>query len=104
VNEETDSMTGQTYSVPMTANQVDIIVGTNLVSSALPSNRYRVKRVIIHEDYSKLQGKDNSKNHNDVALLEIHGPIKFNKYVRALPIVPTGFDPQGKKKNEFWIF
>jgi hypothetical protein len=100
-DKETNSTTGKTYEVPKTANQLDIIVGTNLVSSALPSNRYRVKRVIIHKDYSKLQGKDNSKFYNDVALLEIAGPIKFNKYVRALPIAPSGFNPQGKKKNEY---
>jgi hypothetical protein len=100
VDEEDDLKTGKYWSVPKTANQIDIIVGTNLVSSALPSNRYRVKRVIIHEDYGKLKGKAN-KLYNDVALLEIARPIKFNKYVRALRIAPPGFKPQGKMKG-FW--
>jgi hypothetical protein len=84
----------------MTPNELDIIVGTNLRSYAIPSNRYRVKEVIVHPGYSGLKGNDHSKTYNDVAMLEIHGPIKFNKYVSALRIAPPGFNPQGKKKQE----
>jgi hypothetical protein len=99
VNEETNSTTGQKYSARLTPNQVDIIVGTNLASAALPSNLYRVEKVIVHPDYPFLKGHDNALARNDIALLKIHGPIKFNKYVSALRIAPSGFKPQGKKKH-----
>lgn len=97
VNSETN------YTVPMTADQVEILVGTNVASAGLPSKRYRVKRVIVHEDYSvllqnqdeeqKMRNAESKETYNDIALLEIDGPIKFNKYVRALRIAPKDFDP-----------
>jgi hypothetical protein len=101
VNKKTDS--GQTYSVPRAVNELDIIVGTNLVSSALPSssNMYKIKRVIVHKDYTGLKGGDSTLIRNDIALLETDAPIKFNKYVRALRIAPPYFNPMGKMK-EFW--
>jgi hypothetical protein len=103
VNKKVNAETN--YTVPMTADQVEILVGTNVASAGLPSKRYRVKRVIVHEGYSVLlqnqdeaqkrrgRGDDSKHIYNDIALLEIYEPIKFSKYVRALRIAPKDFDP-----------
>jgi hypothetical protein len=92
-------------------DDVEIFVGTNIASTAHKSNRYRVKRVIVNEGFSLLTSnrdteekrKINMKLFNDIALLEIDGGIKLNKFVKALRIAPSGFDPSCKLFNSYLI-
>jgi len=92
------------YSVPMSPKKLEIIIGTNVRSVSHPSNRLKVKRVLVHDKYSHLQQNrnqyislDRDRIRNDIALLEIDGEIKFNNYVKAIKIAPEGFAPAGKQ-------
>jgi len=34
---------------------------------------------------------------NDVSLIKVDAPFEFNDNVKAIPLPPQGFDPEGKK-------
>lgn len=65
----------------MKPNQFAILVGTNtLAQLALGGYRYLVKDFIIHEDY------DERVYGNDIGLIRVKGPIRFNDRVQPIPV------------------
>jgi len=92
------------YEEPMNASQLEILVGTNIGTVSEAQNRYRIKTVLIHDGYSALKKNrqlytsfESVITKNDIALLELDRPIKFNGYVKALKIAPKNFSPLRNK-------
>lgn len=77
-----------------------VIVGTNIKDMDTEAREYvyKVKNVVIHENYSKILTSpfykvSGGKTFNDIALVEVDRDIQFTDKVKALELAPENFDP-----------
>ncbi|XP_045488919.1 chymotrypsin-2-like [Pieris rapae] len=67
---------------------LSIVVGSHSIYKG--GNRYQIKNLIPHENYSKLTLK------NDIAIIQIEGKFKFNNKVQPIELLKE-MAPVGKK-------
>lgn len=69
----------------LTSSQVEIVVGTNQWNSG--GTRYKVGDIIAHEHFEL------SDYINDIALIRVRSPIKFNERVQPINYTATEIPP-----------
>lgn len=82
----------KTFNV--SASKIEIVVGTN--NWLKNGIRYKVSDIIAHDGYRS------SDSANDIALIRVETPIKFNQKVKAIKFTAKEVAPGTKLQTTGW--